>query len=45
MISILGYEGNLCHVVPPMKMQGNVRHLTNFVIKISYHVQSLISKE
>jgi hypothetical protein len=24
MMPILSYEGNLCHVVPLMKMQGNV---------------------
>jgi hypothetical protein len=32
MMSILSYEGNLIHVGPLMKMQGNVCHFTDLVL-------------
>jgi hypothetical protein len=44
MMSVLSYEGNLFHMVPLMKVQGNVWHFTTLSFKISYHVQPLISK-
>jgi hypothetical protein len=44
MMSIISYEGNLFHVVPLVKVPGNVWHFTTLPFKIFYHVQSLISK-